>query len=79
MNLITPPMPRTFYALLLALAAACCFADEAPLHGPIRGRDAIYKQLWSDLSRRDAADRTAIVDILRDTKPGLPAYFRPTR
>jgi hypothetical protein len=46
---------------------------------PPTARDAIYKRLWSDLSRRHGPGRTAIVEILRDTKPGLPAYFRPTR
>jgi hypothetical protein len=29
---------------------------------------------YAGLSR---ADRQAVVDILRDTKPGLPAYFGP--
>jgi len=48
-------------------------------------RDAIYRRLWQVLSGRDraaryarlsAADRRAIVEILRDTKQNLPGYFR---
>jgi len=51
---------------------------------PPPARDAIYRRLWSVLSgaesaskyaRLSAADRRAIVEILRDTKPDLPAYF----
>jgi hypothetical protein len=45
----------------------------------------VYKRLWDVLSSEDtskdfahltAADRQAIVEILRDTKPGLPAYWK---
>jgi len=48
-------------------------------------RTAIYRRLWAVLSGtdRDAnyarlspGARTTIVEILRDTKPGLPDYFR---
>jgi hypothetical protein len=46
---------------------------------PPAAREAIYARLWSQLSKKPSADRTAIVEILRDTKPGLPAYFRPAR
>ena len=51
---------------------------------PAPARDAIYKRLWSVLSgevndaryaKLSAADRRAIIEILRDTKPGLPTYF----
>lgn len=51
---------------------------------PPRARDAIYARLWEILSGRDrhpryarltAADRRALVEILLDTKPGLPDYF----
>ena len=47
--------------------------------------DLVYGRLWEVLSGRDrrppfnllsTADRRAIVAILRDTKPGLPAYWR---
>jgi hypothetical protein len=51
-------------------------------------RDAIYARLWAvlsgkerakDYARLSAADRTAILEILRSTRPGLPAYFTPAR
>ena len=51
---------------------------------PATARDAIYQRLWQVLSGEDrssrytritADDRRAIREILRDTKPGLPAYF----
>ena len=52
---------------------------------PPGAKDPIYKRMWQILSgsERDAryrsalslADRRAIVEILRDTKPGLPSYF----
>lgn len=48
---------------------------------PAGTKDAIYRRMWEVLSapqpRLSAADRRAIVEILRDTKPGLPDYFRP--
>jgi hypothetical protein len=43
---------------------------------PAEARAAIYHQMWEVLGKRDAADRRAIVEILRDTKPDLPDYFR---
>jgi hypothetical protein len=51
---------------------------------PADAREAIYRRMWQILSgeersakyaRLSPADRHAIVEILRDTKPGLPAYF----
>jgi hypothetical protein len=54
---------------------------------PAAARDAVYARLWDVLSGRDkhqrynrlsAADRQAIVEILRDTKKDLPGYFRKT-
>lgn len=51
---------------------------------PVDVKDAIYARLWHVLSGRaqDArydrlspADRQAIVEILVDTKPGIPSYF----
>ena len=48
--------------------------------------DAIYRRMWAVLSgevtgspydRLSLADRRAIVEILRETKPGLPDYFTP--
>jgi hypothetical protein len=51
---------------------------------PATASDAIYRRLWEVLSGEDrsskytritTADREAIREILRDTKPGLPSYF----
>ncbi|HKE84657.1 MAG TPA: hypothetical protein VKB50_12930 [Vicinamibacterales bacterium] len=51
---------------------------------PAEAKAAIYERLWVILSGKDtdvryrrlsAADRRAIVDILRETKPDLPKYF----
>jgi hypothetical protein len=54
---------------------------------PAEIKAAVYQRLWDVLSgavtdtiyasRLPLADRQAIVEILRDTKPGLPAYFGP--
>jgi len=55
---------------------------------PVAAREAVYARMWEVLSGRDkdqsydrlsAADRQAIVEILRDTKTGLPDYFAPLR
>jgi hypothetical protein len=53
---------------------------------PPRAREPIYKRLWEVLSGQEQnpryrsalslADRRAIVEILRDTKKDLPAYFQ---
>jgi hypothetical protein len=52
---------------------------------PAAAKDAVYATMWAILSGKEkspryaklsAAERAAIVDILVDTKPGLPAYFR---
>ena len=49
-------------------------------------KDAVYAGMWEVLSGRDEqtpytrlslADRRAIVEILRETKKGLPDYFQP--
>jgi len=51
---------------------------------PARARDAVYLRLWEVLSGRETgqryavlspADRTAIIEILRDTKKDLPTYW----
>ena len=51
---------------------------------PASAKSAIYRRLWDVLSGRQRgeayarlarADRAAVVDILHDTKPDLPAYF----
>jgi hypothetical protein len=54
---------------------------------PDAARSAVYKRLWDVLSGRvqspiykqklPLADRQAIVEILRETKAGLPDYFQP--
>jgi hypothetical protein len=52
---------------------------------PDAARDAVYRRLWQVLSggdrspkyeRLSAADRRAVVEILRDTKKNLPGYFQ---
>jgi hypothetical protein len=40
---------------------------------PSKTKDAIYRRMWTILSAR--ADGQAVIEILRDTKPDLPAYF----
>jgi hypothetical protein len=42
---------------------------------PPNARSAVYSRLWHLLSSRPPTDRKAIVEILRETKPGLPGYF----
>jgi hypothetical protein len=51
---------------------------------PAEAREAIYRRMWRVLSgeekdkkyrRLSLADRNAIVEILRETKKGLPGYF----
>ncbi len=53
---------------------------------PAEAKQAIYRRMWRILSgeertakyeRLSLADRRAIVEILRDTKPDLPDYFQP--
>ena len=55
---------------------------------PAEARDLIYRQMWNVLSGElkgaryahlSLGDRRAIVEILQDTKPGLPKYFGPVR
>ena len=52
---------------------------------PAEAKERIYLRLWEVLSGKDASkefahlsqgDRAAVLDILRDTKPGLPAYWK---
>jgi len=51
---------------------------------PETAKSAVYARLWEVLSGRDTdkvyrsltpADREAVIQILRETKPGLPDYF----
>ncbi len=53
---------------------------------PPMAKGAVYDQLWRVLSGKETdkayarlplAERNAIVEILRETKAGLPDYFRP--
>ena len=53
---------------------------------PGAAKDAVYGRLWDILSGQDkapkysklsAADRTAIISILLETKTNLPSYFKP--
>jgi hypothetical protein len=64
----------------------CSYMIYAPLFDalPDEARTAIYRRLWRVLSgaeraskyqRLSLSDRRAIVEILRDTKKDLPAYF----
>ena len=55
---------------------------------PENARRAVYERLWDVLSGSDTAakyrklavaDRTAVIEILRDTKSDLPAVFRANR
>ena len=52
---------------------------------PIPAKDLIYKRMWQILSGEEAkapythlslVDRQAVVEILRETKKGLPEYFQ---
>ena len=54
---------------------------------PERAKAAVYRRMWEVLSEEATEDRyalltlddrRAVVEILRDTKPDLPAYFRGT-
>ncbi len=65
----------------------CSFLIYSPAFEalPARARDAVYARLWTVLSggdpdpayaRLSPADRQAILEILRDTRTGLPAPFR---
>ena len=53
---------------------------------PLAAKEAVYARLWSVLSGKEkagkysklsSADRAAIVGILLETKPDLPAYYKP--
>jgi hypothetical protein len=52
---------------------------------PEEVREAIFQRMWQILSgqatdkkyaRLSISDRQAVVDILRETKQGLPTYFK---
>jgi len=82
---------RSLYELDLSqrlMKYPCSYLIYSPAFDalPPRAKDPIYKRLWEVLSgqAQDAryrsalslADRRAIVEILRDTKKDLPAYFQ---
>ena len=65
----------------------CSYMIYSPLFDglPATAKEAIYRRMWEVLSGQDKqpsynslspADRRAIVEILRDTKKDLPAYFK---
>ena len=52
---------------------------------PAEAKEYVYRRLWEVLSGQDTSkdfahlspeDRIAIREILRDTKPGLPGYWK---
>ena len=64
----------------------CSYMIYSPLFDalPAAAKDAVYARLWDILSGKDRdnryarlspADRSAIIEILRDTKKGLPPQF----
>ena len=42
---------------------------------PPNSKSEVYRRMWQLLSAGPPADRKAIVQILHETKPGLPAWF----
>jgi hypothetical protein len=66
----------------------CSYMIYSPSFDALPGaaKEAVYARLWAILSGKEnspkyaklsAADRSAIVSILLETKPNLPSYFRP--
>ncbi|HLX45294.1 MAG TPA: hypothetical protein VKR43_17730, partial [Bryobacteraceae bacterium] len=43
---------------------------------PPAAKDAVYHRMAEVLETRPAEDRRNIIEILRDTKSDLPAYFK---
>jgi hypothetical protein len=52
---------------------------------PAEAKERVYRRLWEVLTGKDtskefahlsADDRRTVIEILRDTKPDLPAYWR---
>jgi hypothetical protein len=65
----------------------CSYLIYSPVFDalPAQPREAVYQRMWQILSGRERSDRyarlsesdrVAIVQILRETKKGLPDYFR---
>ena len=66
----------------------CSYMIYSPVFDalPSRAKELVYVDMWSILSGKERDqkylglspdDRRAIIEILRDTKAGLPDYFRP--
>ena len=58
----------------------CSYMIYTAAFDALPSKDAVYRRLWTILSgaqpsRLTRADRMAVIEILRDTKPDLPAYF----
>jgi hypothetical protein len=69
---------------LLRYPCSYMIYSEAFDHLPEPARNAIYLRMWEVLSgaekgtryaRLSLLDRRALIEILRETKPGLPGYF----
>ena len=84
---------RSLYELDLTrrlMKYPCSFLIYSPAFDalPPKMKDALYRRLWDVLSGADMdasyrtvlpkATRQAIVEILRDTRTGLPAIFQGT-
>ena len=46
---------------------------------PTTVKEGVYRRMWSVLSREQTEDGEAVIEILRDTKKDLPAYFIANR
>jgi hypothetical protein len=58
----------------------CSYMIYTAAFDALPSKDAVYKRMWAilsgaQISRLTLADRTAVIEILRDTKPDLPTYF----
>jgi len=68
----------------------CSYLIYSPVFDalPAAAKDPLYQRLWEVLSGTERGeryrmalsreDRRAIVEILRETRPGLPSYFNGT-
>lgn len=63
---------------LMRYACSYMIYSEAFEALPAATRAAVYRKMWDLLSKRDKADARAIIEILRDTKSDLPAYYELT-
>ncbi len=90
----TDPRGRSLRQLDLTtrlLKYPCSYLIYSPMFDalPPVMKGLVYERLWHVLSGAEKdpryrtaltlADRQAIVDILRSTKTGIPAYFKPVR